>query len=237
MAETLNPTLSTYHFKSRKRKYSPAGVNIVETYIVPLASRGAFEADFPIAAQHPTYTTAYLNDVDEEPVSGDNGGTAAYKYVLTYGPRSARIAAGGSPDTVPVEEGETVVIVSGSSNPQNVPIDRNLNYDSNTWPNTKAGVDSYIAPAPQFVCRFITKIPDGQIDNPTIEHNKLTKNVGRRFSGAEMTAYHLDGAPDNAYLLYDISITNGETNTETAYTFLFSPPPGWDPDIYLAAEV
>jgi len=229
MAETLNPSLGAATFKSRKRKYSPAGVNVVETYIVPSASRSAFEAAYVIGSAHSTYTTAFLNDVDEEPVGGDSGGGSAYRYTLTYAPRSARVVAGGSPDSVPVEEGQTVVIVSGSSNPQNIPIERNPNYVEATWPNIKAGVDSYISPAPQFVCRFITRIPGGQ--TPMINQSELVTNVGKRFSADKMRDYYMMDADSNHWLLYDISITDGETNRETAYTFL-NAPQGWDVDIY-----
>jgi len=84
----MNPTLSTFTLASRKRQKVSQGFIVIEQWKGPASGFDAFVATYSFGAAHGTYTTSFLNSIEELPLGGTGLSSGVTVVQLTYAPEN-----------------------------------------------------------------------------------------------------------------------------------------------------
>lgn len=231
MSETLTPTLSASTQQSERVVLTNKGRAITQVWIVPAADVTTFETDNAIGLRHPSFKS-YISDRTKEPYSSD-GSAALFKYTVVFTPlfwQGVLGGAGSNPDGALTEasDAQEYRVLRGDSNMVDVPIKLHPDWAGNAaaWAVSKADVEIYKSPQPTFTSSLVEPLVDTDINQ-----SELIEGVGKIWSPAALSVHGLTGASDNKWLCVNISIVNGENNTEKTYTWQYASN-GWDTDLY-----
>lgn len=222
MSMTLNPSGISATLKNQRLSATATGVTVSETWLVPSSGVAAFELAYAIDTAHGTYSSAYLQSRNKDPIDGEAGSTAAYLYQLTYNPKPWSVR-GGFAGTAGDE------VLEGSANALDAPINVHPTLsDVQKAAKSAAGKESYLSPQPVWQH---TKYFDRNTFTPT--ESELVTGVGKIANAGTLSAAGLQNASSGKWLMTERRIRYGGDVVEIIRIWQYAEN-GWDTDIYEA---